>query len=85
MGVSAAIALGATILGGVAGNAVARRSASGAASDPPPPPPPPAPMPTPGDDNTRAAERRALAAQMARRGRSSTILSQPDSGSKLGN
>jgi hypothetical protein len=83
MGIAAAI--GATILGGVTGAVVARRAQGGATPEPPPPPPPPTPMPTPGDDQSAAAQRRALAAQMGRRGRQSTILSQPDSSDKLGN
>ena len=32
------------------------------------------PMPTPGDANTKAAERKSLSDQLARRGRASTIL-----------
>lgn len=48
----------------------------------PPPPLPtilsPAPMPTPNSDEVRAAKRRSLAVQAARRGRVSTILTDDD-------
>ncbi len=42
-------------------------------------------MPTPGDANSTAAKRAGIAAQIARRGRASTILTdQPQTGDALG-
>ncbi len=47
---------------------------------------PPPVMPTPDDAAVRSAQRRSIAAQLARRGRQSTILTDPLGGgdSKLG-
>ena len=70
------------VLGGV-GTMVA--SLFGGGNDTPAPPSPTAPtvMPTPDDQAVQAAKKRSIAAQVARRGRASTILS--DTGAeKLG-
>ena len=77
-----------TLIGGVATMAVSSLLKD---DEPPAPAPaavipevePPTPMPTPNSRESRAAARRSMAQQMARRGRASTILTD-DSDSKLG-
>ena len=78
MGATAAIA--ATVIGGIGGTMLARRNAPSA----PPAPTPPTPMPTPDDQQVQEAQRRSLAEQLARRGRASTILSDPQNSDVLG-
>lgn len=51
----------------------------------PAPPPIKAPAPIPDQDAILAQKRRAMAAQSATSGRSSTILTQDAAGTKLGN
>lgn len=51
---------------------------------PPPAPPPPAVMPTPDDAAIQAAKKKQLAADMARSGRQSTIMSDTTNEDKLG-
>lgn len=51
---------------------------SGPAAAPAPVVAPPTVMPTPDDDAMKAAQRKQLAANQARRGRDSTILSNPN-------
>lgn len=46
--------------------------------------PPPAPMPTPDDNAALAAKKKAQMAASTRTGRSSTILTDSNSGSKFG-
>ena len=46
--------------------------------------PPPPPMPTPDDDAVKLAKRRSAASQRLRRGRLSTIFTDPQTGSGLG-
>lgn len=48
-----------------------------------PAPSAPTVMPTPDDEAARAAKRKSLAAQAQRRGRQSTILSDPTAGSDI--
>lgn len=50
----------------------------------PPGLPTPTPMPTPDDDAAKAAKRRQMTALSQRRGRQSTILSEPASSDLLG-
>jgi hypothetical protein len=72
MGVSAAI---------LAVGAIGGAAASGAFNKPKTPPATiatPPPMPTPNDAAVQAAQRRSLAQQLGRRGRSSTILTGQD-------
>lgn len=47
-------------------------------------PPAPAPVPLPDDEALQAARKKQVADQMARRGRASTILTDPEAGTKLG-
>jgi hypothetical protein len=42
------------------------------------------PLPTPNSDEVLTARRRSIAAQIARRGRASTILTRPGNGDTLG-
>lgn len=46
--------------------------------------PPPPPMPTPDDEAVKLAQRRSVATQRARRGRLSTIFTDPSIGNGLG-
>lgn len=85
------VTIGTAILGSVAGKVVADaftddggRSAPAPAPAPAAPvPPTPTVMPTPDDEAMKAAQRRQMATTQARRGRQSTILSDPSEGGDL--
>lgn len=57
-----------------------KESPPAAASAPAPAIPPPTPMPVPDDAAVAAAKKRSIAAQLQRRGRASTILTDPVTG-----
>lgn len=65
------LAIGAGIAGGSILNSALNKPSAPTVTAPPV-------MPTPDDDAMRRARRRSLAAQLGRRGRQSTILSQGD-------
>ena len=74
-----------SLLGGTASILnVAGVFGGGGDSAAPPSPSTPAVMPTPDDDATKAAKRKQLSALSQRRGRQSTILSEPVSSDLLG-
>lgn len=74
------IGAGASVLGAMG----AMGAIGGKPSAPTPTVSKPTTMPTPDDEAARAAKRKSLAAQSARRGRSSTILEDDTSGDLLG-
>lgn len=61
-----------------------KSEAQTAAAPPPPTPEAPTPMPTADDAAAKEAKRRAVVAQIARRGRASTILTGDDSQQAMG-
>lgn len=77
-------ALFGSVAGAVVSSALSDSGGSAAVSAPAPVAAAPTVMPTPDDTAMKAAQRKLLAATQARRGRDSTILSDPASGDLLG-
>lgn len=73
-----------SVVGGIGMSLLGSVLGGGKSSPAPPPITQPTVMPTPDDEATRSAKRKSLAGQIQRRGRQSTILSDPVSSDLLG-